>query len=97
MSDPDHEMLREVSITVGRMETKLDLSLADLQRRAAESEADRRTLHGRVTGAERDISSLQARTGGLEKRVGGAFSKYVPVAVSGLAVVVTIVLTVARW
>lgn len=84
---------------MSRVETKLDVSLADMQRRVTAVEAESRGLHGRVTTLAQEVSTQTARTDALVTRVGateqdierqqGAFARYAPIAVSLLAVVLT--------
>lgn len=84
---------------MSRVETKLDVSLADMQRRVTAVESESRGLHGRVTTLAQEVSTGTARTDALVTRVGaaeqdlekqqGAFGRYAPIAISFLALVLT--------
>ena len=84
---------------MSRVETKLDVSLADMQRRVTAVESESRGLHGRVTTLAQEVSTGTARTDALVTRVGaaeqdlerqqGAFARYAPIAISFLALVFT--------
>lgn len=84
---------------MSRVETKLDVSLADMQRRVTAVESESRSLHSRVTTLSQEVSTQTARTDALMTRQGateqdiermsGNFARYAPIAVSILALIVT--------
>lgn len=70
------------------VETKLDTTLKDLQRRADSSEVDRAVLHGRITNLSEKQAATDARVDSLAQRVVGAFGRYAPIVISALALVI---------